>query len=128
MEIELAALFQSHADSVATLLFGYFSVTSAFLGASYFVATTLSRGLATVVVALYSVTGLALIGYCERHGALLVQIRTELVRLDVSWHTAVSEPSFVLPSLNYTIVAAMFAIYIASIWYFFNARRQADGT
>ncbi|MGK0224643.1 MAG: hypothetical protein ACI9ON_003900, partial [Limisphaerales bacterium] len=51
-EADFAALFHDHADSVVTILFGYFSVTSAFLVASYLTARTLPTTLTYVVVAL----------------------------------------------------------------------------
>ena len=126
-EAEFASLFQSHTDSVANLLFGYFSVTSAFLVASYLAAKSLSRNLRIVVIALYSVTALTIVGYCNRHAAIVVAIRDELIALDATWHTAVSEPSFILPTLNNTIVVSMLAIYAASIWYHFHAGRGNEG-
>lgn len=123
-EAELASLFQNHTDSVANLLFGYFSVTSAFLVASYLAAQSLSRSLRIVVLALYSVTALTIVGYCNRHATVAVAIREELRALGATWHTAVSEPSFILPSLNNTIVVSMLAIYAASIWYHFHAAKR----
>ncbi|MGK0261055.1 MAG: hypothetical protein ACI96M_004511 [Candidatus Azotimanducaceae bacterium] len=121
-EADFAALFHDHADSVVTILFGYFSVTSAFLVASYLTARTLPTTLTYVVVALYSFAALSLIGYCHRHSTLLLEIWEELVNRGAYWHTAVSEPSLVLPILNYTMVFSMLAIFFASIWYHFHAK------
>ena len=126
-EADLATLFHGHADSVVTILFGYFSVTSAFLVASYLTARTLPTLLTYVVVALYSIAALSLIGYCHRHGTLMIEIREELIRLGATWHIAVTEPGFVLPTLNYTMVFAMLAIFFASIWYHFHARASEEG-
>ena len=121
-EADLSILFHAHADSVVTILFGYFSVTSAFLVASYLAARSLPIVLTYVVIALYTLAALSLIGYCERHAELLINIREELRAAGVMWHTAVSEPRYVLPILNYTMVGSMLAIYFASIWYHFHAR------
>jgi hypothetical protein len=123
-EADFAALFHDHADSVVTILFGYFSVTSAFLVATYLTARTIPAMLAYVVVALYSIAALSLIGYCHRHSATLIKIREELNEMGATWHTAVSEPSFILPILNYTMIFSMLAIFFASIWYYFHARAE----
>ena len=93
-ESEIANLFIGHVDSFVTILFGYFSITSAFLVASYLAARTIPTLLAYVMVSLYSTVALALIGYAQRHGVVAVALRNELKQLGVDWHTAATEPSY----------------------------------
>lgn len=124
-EADFALLFREHTDAVVTILFGFVSITSGFLAASYLVAKTIPKFLAFVMVALYSVAALGLIGYCERHAQVVIGIRDKLVEFDANWHVAVTEPQFILPSLSYAMIGAMLAIYVACVWYFFYARGSA---
>ncbi|MEH6543718.1 MAG: hypothetical protein V7721_07230 [Porticoccaceae bacterium] len=124
-ESEIANLFIGHVDSFVTILFGYFSITSAFLVASYLAARTIPTLLAYVMVSLYSTVALALIGYAQRHGVVAVALRNELKQLGVDWHTAATEPSIILPTLQNMMVVSMLVIFVASIWYFFYARNRA---
>ncbi len=123
-EAELAELFGDHAEAVVTILFGFASITSGFLAATFLVAKSIPTLLASVMVGLYSFMAFAVIGYCERHSALLVAIRGELKSLGANWHTAVVEPQWVLPALSYSLVFSMVAIYAASVIYFLHARKH----
>ena len=121
-ENDFAILFAVHAEAVITILFGFVSITSGFLAAAYLVARTIPKMLAAVLVGLYSVAGLALIGYCERHAQLLMAIRDQLKDIGANWHTAVIENQLINPVLSYTLIVSMLTIYIASVWFFFYAR------
>ena len=123
-EADFALMFREHTDALVTILFGFVSITSGFLAATYLVAKELPQFLANVMVALYSVAGIALIGYSERHAQVILGIREKLVEFNSSWHVAVTEPQFVLPTLSYAMISSMFVIYLASIWYFFHARNE----
>lgn len=77
-EANTALLFNQHVDSFVTILFGYFSVTSAFLGASFLAARVVPKLLAYVMVFLYGFTAIGLIGYAERHVQVALGLRSEL--------------------------------------------------
>jgi hypothetical protein len=89
-EADFATLFVEHADAVVTILFGFVSITSGFLAASYLVARSIPKFLAIVLVGLYSVAGLALIGYCERLAHLFMDIRGHLIDMGANCHTEVT--------------------------------------
>ena len=121
-EADFATLFPVHAEAVITILFGFVSITSGFLAATYLVAQTIPKLLAVVLVSLYSVAAIALIGYCERHVQLILAIREQLREIGADWHVVVSENQIINPVLNYALIASMLAIYVASVWYFFYVR------
>ena len=123
-EAELANLFHAHTETFTVMLFGYFSVTSAFLAAIYLVGKTLPPLLAYVILALYAVTALTLTGLAERHINLVIDIRNELASVGANWHSAVSEPQFILPTATYAGIFSMFAIFCVSIVYFFHTRKS----
>ena len=80
-EAEIAVLFNEHVNSFVTIFFGYFSIISAFLAASYLAAKLIPKLLACAMVALYSTTSLALIAYAERHDQVCVGLRGEPKKL-----------------------------------------------
>lgn len=125
-EAEIGMLFNEHVDSFVTILFGYFSVTSAFLVAAYLAAKTVPTLLAYVMVSLYSTVALALIGYAQRHGEVSVGLRLELKRVGANWHVGSTEPDFILPLLQNMMVFSMLAIFFASVWFFFYARNAKE--
>lgn len=84
-EAEIGLLFNEHVDSFVTILFGYFSITSAFLVASYLAAKAIPQLLAYVMILLYSTTTLSLIAYAQRHGEVAVGLGHELRDLGVTW-------------------------------------------
>jgi hypothetical protein len=123
-EADAAMLFNEHVDSFVTILFGFFSITSAFLVAAYLGARIVPAFLAYITVALYLSTALALTGYAERHMQVALGLRGELKRLGANWHAVVTEPENLFPVLTYTMVGSMLSILFASVWYFFYARHQ----
>ncbi len=120
-DFELAYVFNEHVETQVTMLFGYFSITSAFLVASYLTAHSLSRFLAWVVIALYSVASLALIIISHRYVQMLVGIRNQMSE-SMLWHPAAYEAPFLLPLTFYLINISLLAIFIASLWFFRIAR------
>lgn len=126
-EAEIGLLFNEHVDSFVTILFGYFSITSAFLVASYLAAKVIPKLLAIVMILLYSATALALIAYAQRHGEVAVGLSRELRTLGVTWQIVATEPDWFLPLLQNSMVFSMFAIFVASVWFFFYARNTKIG-
>ena len=126
-EADLGLLFNEHADSFVTILFGYFSITSAFLVASYLAAKIIPRLLAVVMILLYSTTALALIGYAQRHGEVTVGLGRELRNIEATWQVVATEPEWLLPLMQNLMVFSMLAIFIASIWFFFYSRHTKIG-
>ena len=122
-EADFANLIHAHSESALQILFGFFSITTAFLAATHLAGKDLTKQLAGVVVALYSFTSIALIGQCDRHLNVVVAARSELERLDAVWHPAVSDPESVLLVFSYAMVVSMAALFVSSIWYFIHARR-----
>ena len=125
-EADLSMLFHAHGDSLLTVLFGYFSIASAFLIAAYLAAPLIPPRLAQLIVTLYSFTAIVLMGMINRQGALIVSVRDQLALAGATWHDAVSEPQFILPTVMNALVIIMLAFYIASIVYFFHARSNVD--
>ncbi len=122
-EAEIGLLFNEHVDSFVTILFGYFSITSAFLVASYLAAKEIPPLLAYVMVILYSGTTLGLIAFAQRHGEVAAGLGRELRNLGVTWQVVATEPEWLLPLLTNTMVFSMLAIFFASVWFFFYARQ-----
>jgi hypothetical protein len=122
-EADYSMLFQAHGESAIDILFGFFSVTSAFLAAVYMAGKDFPKLLAVVVVGLYSFTAITLIGLCERHISVLIAAQQKLKQLGATWHPLVNEPDFVLPVMTYLIVVSMGTVFLASVWYFVHVRR-----
>lgn len=126
-EAEFANLWVEHTGAIFSAVFGFASIASGFLAATYLVASTIEKALANVVVFFYTVIMLALIGGIQRHGATLMGIRDQLVSANAQWHPAVTEPQILLPLLTNSIVIGMLAIFASSLWYFFHVRRKGVG-
>ncbi|MGR8946486.1 MAG: hypothetical protein ACU84Q_00460 [Gammaproteobacteria bacterium] len=123
-EADTALLFNEHVNSFVQILFGFFSITSAFLVASFLAARVVPLLLAYVMVFLYASTAAALIGYAERHMQVALGLRDELKKQGATWHVVVTEPEYVFPLLTNSMVISMCAVLIASVWYFFYARKN----
>ena len=115
-------LFNEHVDSFVTILFGYFSITSAFLVASYLAARTIPKLLAYVLVVLYATTALSLIGFAQRHSEVCIGLQHELILAEANWHAVATEPVWLFSLMTNTMVFSMLAIFIASVWFFIYAR------
>ena len=123
-EADVGLLFNEHVDSFVTILFGYFSITSAFLVASYLVAKKIPPLLTYVMIFLYSTTALSLIAYAQRHGEVAAGLGRELRARGVTWQVVATEPEWLLPLMTNTMVFSMFAVFVASVWFFFHARHS----
>lgn len=123
-DAELAMLFLEYIRAAVEVMFGFFSLTSAFLATTYLVGTEISHQLARVVVGLFSFASIVLIAIAQRHLATVVSIRDELVSHGVTWHLATTEPQFILPSLVWAVFFCMSLVAIASLWYFVSTRMQ----
>jgi hypothetical protein len=125
-DFELSYLFNEHVETMVTMLFGYFSITSAFLVATYLTAHTLARFIAWVVIALYSVTSLALFIISYKYVQMVVGIRDAMRDHMMSWHPGVTEHPLILPLTFYSIAFGLLAIFVASLWFFYIARFSGE--
>ena len=125
-EADLFDLWFAHTDAILTLLFGHFSVTSAFLAVAYLAGKEISRSLSAIVVALYSVMTVALIVSVERHGVAALSVRDELAARGSAWHSLMTEPQAILPITTYALVTTMTVFFVVSILYFFQMRKKHD--
>lgn len=126
-ELELSTLFLEHTTAVVEVMFGYLSLVSAFLAATYLAGKEISKLLAGVVVGLFCFASALLIAIVSRYMATAISIQGELVKLGVEWHPAVTEPAFVLPTLGWAVPGCMLLITLTSLWYFLSTRRTKRG-
>ena len=126
-DFELSYLFNEHVETIVTMLFGYFSITSAFLVAAYLTAHTLARFIAWVVIALYSTTSIALFIITYKFAQMVIGIRDAMVENNMMWHPGVTEHPLLLPVTFYSIAFALLAIFLSSLWFFHIARHSAAG-
>ncbi len=96
-EYEVVDLFNSHAETLLTILMGFISATSAFLIVAYLVAKELSAFLASVAMALYSIASLVLMALAERQGTALVDLRGQMRQI-LSWHPGTYEDQWIMPT------------------------------
>lgn len=123
-DFELAYLFDVHVETIVTILFGYFSITSAFLVATHLAAHSLPRLITWVVVALYSATSVTLVVMVFRYTAAVVGIRDAMVKNMMTWYPAAGEPPVWLPLIFYGASSILAAVFVASLWYFHVVRRD----
>ncbi|MGD9603449.1 MAG: hypothetical protein AB7O21_06110 [Gammaproteobacteria bacterium] len=123
-EYELTNAFLSHAGLLLTYFMAFVSATSALLVVAYFAGTNLPVLLSRVVVGIYASTSLFLMTSFQRQSALFLAVR-EQMRPHVDWHTAVTEPAWILPTMLWLGLATMLAVFAGGIWYFYAARNQA---
>ena len=127
-EMDFAELFHAHGSTAIELVFGFFSVTSAFLVAVYLAGRKIAASLAVVIVILYSFTAIFLIGLTERNMNVVIAARNELALLGATWHPVTTENLAILPTFAYGMVGVMALVFFASIWYFIDSRRGDDDT
>jgi hypothetical protein len=97
----------------------FISATSALLVAAYFSGRVIPSRLAAVVIFVYVSTSIFLIGGFQRTSKVIEDVRAELP----DWHTASSEPLWVLPTITGIGTVTMIFIAIAACWYFQYARK-----
>ena len=126
-DYELVDIFNSNVEVLLALFMAFVSATSAFLVVAYLAAKELSSFLLKVAISLYSITSFLLMGIAERQGAVLIGIRNQMGE-SLSWHPAVYETQWIMPTLFRSVVIVMALLYASSIWYFFHARNVANDT
>ena len=130
---ELASLYSDYSLTLFALFTIYYSVTFAFIIASYFVARELSRPMAGLAISLFVVTmalaviqqGLLVfsgIALGKKLGALAANPQT-----DLEWHALTYTPTFVLDTMPWAFNAANVIIYFGAIYFFFACRRGRFG-
>lgn len=90
---------------------------------SYFTGARLPVRLSRVVIGIYASTSAFLIISVQRQSSLILVLR-EKMRTNLVWHTAVTEPSWILPCMLWLGFITMVAIFISAIWYFYIARNN----
>ena len=118
-DFESSNLFAYYLSLNITFFMSFISATSGLLVAAYFAGRTIPSQLAAVVIFVYVSTSIFLIGGFQRTSEVIEDVRAELP----SWHTASSEPSWVLPTITSIGTVTMIFIAIAACWYFQYARK-----
>ena len=122
-QFELANLFATHFALSLSIFAAFISATSALLVATYFASRSISSKLARVIIAIYVASSVFLITAFQRNSDIIVRVRS-LFGHDMSWHTAASEPVWILPVATSIGTLTLVAIMIGTIWYFYNARKH----
>lgn len=130
---ELASLYSDYSVTLFALFTIYYSVTFAFIIASYFVARELSRPMAGLVISLFMVT-MALAIYQQAllvfSGIALGKKLAELAaypQTDLEWHAMTHAPTIVLDIMPWAFNAANVIIYLGAIYFFFACRQGRFG-
>ena len=118
-DFESSNLFAYYLSINITFFMSFISATSGLLVAAYFSGRTIPSQLAAVVIFVYVSTSIFLIGGFQRTSQVIEDVRAELP----NWHTASSEPSWVLPTITSIGTVTMIFISIAACWYFQYARK-----
>lgn len=118
-EFESSNLFAYYLSINITFFMSFISATSALLVAAYFSGSVIPSRLAAVVIFVYVSTSIFLIGGFQRTSKVIEDVRAELP----DWHTASSEPLWVLPTITGIGTVTMIFIAIAACWYFQYARK-----
>ena len=118
-EFESSNLFAYYLSINITFFMSFISATSALLFAAYFSGRVIPSRLAAVVIFVYVSTSIFLIGGFQRTSKVIEDVRAELP----DWHTASSEPLWVLPTITGIGTVTMIFIAIAACWYFQYARK-----
>ena len=116
---ESSNLFAYYLSINITFFMSFISATSALLVAAYFSGRVIPSRLAAVVIFVYVSTSIFLIGGFQRTSKVIEDVRAELP----DWHTASSEPLWVLPTITGIGTVTMIFIAIAACWYFQYARK-----
>jgi hypothetical protein len=114
---ELADLFNSQAAFLLAILMGFVSTTSAFLAVTYLAGKEFTSFIRIMTLMLYSITSILLMALAQRQSAVLVGLRSQMEGV-LTWHPAVYEANWIMPTAFYSTVFVMAALFISSIWYF----------
>ena len=118
-DFESSNLFAYYLSINITFFMSFISATSGLLVAAYFSGPTIPSRLAAVVILVYVSTSIFLIGGFQRTSKVIEDVREELP----DWHTASSEPLWVLPTITSIGTVTMIFIAIAACWFFRYARK-----
>ena len=116
---ESSNLFAYYLSINITFFMSFISTTSGLLVAAYFAGRVIPSRLSAVVIFVYVSTSIFLIGGFQRTSKVIEDVRAELP----DWHTASSEPLWVLPTITGIGTVTMIFIAIAACWYFQYARK-----
>ena len=128
-EYEIVALFHDVITGVNASLTNFLTVLFAMLVASHLAARRLDRGAAFVALAVYSVFSLGMVNEIYSGYRDFAAIGMEMVRMGtqpgatIGWHPTVANGGAGLTALPQIIVGILLGSFIASIWFFFHARR-----
>ena len=95
-QFEFADLFANHFALSLSIFTAFISATSALLVATYFASHSISSKLARVIIVIYVASAVFFITAFQRNADILVRIRN-LFDESMSWHTAATEPVWILP-------------------------------
>ena len=128
-EAEAYELFALIAEHQNQLMFGYFSVVSAFLIMSYFVAEKLDRFLAVIVVGLYSLCCLWFMAGLQAWKTDLVHIYAEMLQkksdgtFELEWFG--HNPDWLASAMNNLQISVSIGGWVISTAYFIYKRQIA---
>ena len=106
----------------------FLSVTFAFLVAGYFIAAELQPGMASVVVALYTmaatVTGLGVERHVTNAIGLAAEVRNAVLggQSTLGWHSHANEAAFTVQGVHLVYVVLLIITYIGALIFFFHQR------
>ena len=120
---EISSLFATHVTMVVNIFMAFVSITSALLVATYFAGHIITLTLTRVVITIYVTSSIFPITTFQRTADVLINIRAEFDKT-MSWHTAASEPAWILPMAAGVGTFTLVAISAGSIWYFFEVRKD----
>ena len=119
-EFESSNLFAYYLSINITFFMSFISATSGLLVAAYFAGRIIPSRLSAVVIFVYVSTSIFLIGGFQRTSKVIEGVRDNLP----GWHTASTEPSWVLPNITSIRTVTMVCIATAACWYFQHARKS----
>ena len=122
---EITDLFATHITLTITIFMAFVSITSALLVATYFASNIISSTLARIVIIIYSTSSIFLISAFQRTSDVLIRLRGQFDE-SMSWHTASSEPTWVLPTLVSVGTLTLVGISVGTVWYFLQTRKKIE--
>lgn len=133
-EYEIVSLFHQVITGVNASMTNFLTALFAMLVASYLAAHRLDKTSALIVVVVYSLFTLGMINEIFLGYRDFAAIGQEMVRMgrlpgsSITWHPNVINGDAGMSLLPWIILAVMVSAYIASVWYFFRARRMHGET
>ena len=124
-EIDLADAFTNNIGVIMAFFMAYLSATSAFLAVAYIAASEIPTVLSRLIVSIYILASVFMGVSFQRTLEFAISLREQMRLQEMLWHPAVSEPAWLLVSASWVGVAVMVLIFVASIVFYFHARRPA---